>query len=107
MEESNFIMSFKYYTLEDAGCTAYFAFSFPYSYTELQVRPPQAELTAGMIRWRWMVVWFSVIDICLAMSFLSSLRFSRLAVLDFVIGNCNRPPAMQGCISLRLSTRFI
>ncbi|KAF0288541.1 Cytosolic carboxypeptidase-like protein 5 [Amphibalanus amphitrite] len=36
VEDNNFIMSFKYYTLEDAGCTTYFAFSFPYSYTELQ-----------------------------------------------------------------------
>ncbi|XP_037083863.1 cytosolic carboxypeptidase-like protein 5 [Pollicipes pollicipes] len=40
-------MSFKYYTLEDARCTTYFAFSFPYSYTELQT-----ELNARDLQFR-------------------------------------------------------
>ncbi|XP_037083859.1 LOW QUALITY PROTEIN: cytosolic carboxypeptidase-like protein 5, partial [Pollicipes pollicipes] len=47
VEESNFVMSFKYYTLEDARCTTYFAFSFPYSYTELQT-----ELNARDLQFR-------------------------------------------------------
>jgi len=36
MEQKKFVLSFKFRTLENQNATTYFAFTYPFSYTEIQ-----------------------------------------------------------------------